>query len=171
MANVADQFVAINAYFNGTSFLGEVDEFHPPETTLETETYRASGMDGSVALETGMEEMTTSLVLKGIKKDAIKEFGTGDTGVRLQVRGALEGYEFPKTVTPVEYNMTGLVTGIETENVQGRGEVPTLTINMSLNYYKYTHGGEDITEIDVLNMERVVDGTDRLEAIRDAIGA
>ena len=170
MANVADQFVAINAYFNGTSFWARLMNFTPRNDT-GTETYRASGMDGSVALETGMEEMTTSLVLKGIKKDAIKEFGTR------RYRRSVTGTRGTRRIRiPEDCHACGIQYDrtrdcIETENVQGRGEVPTLTINMSLNYYKYTHGGEDITEIDVLNMERVVDGTDRLEAIRDAIGA
>ena len=171
MANVADQFKAINAYFAGTQFLGKVHEFHPVELELETEPYRAGGMDGSIDLETGLELMTTELTIKGIHREIVQEFGTGNTGVHLQVRGGLEGYEPPLIVTPVVYDMTGLVKSISTETVQGRGEVPTMTVGMSLNYYKMTFGGEVITEIDVLNMERIVNGTDRLEDLRAAIGA
>ena len=171
MGNVAHQFKAINSYFAGTQFLGKVHEFHPPELELETEEYRAGGMDGKIDLETGMELLTTELTIKGIHREIVEQFGTGNTDVHMQVRGGLEGYEQPLTVTPVVYDMTGLVKSLATETVQGRGEVPTMTIGMSLNYYKMTFGGDVITEIDVLNMERIINGTDRLEDLRAAIGA
>jgi P2 family phage contractile tail tube protein len=39
-----------------------------------------------------------------------------------------------------------------------------------LRYYKLSHGGEVIHEIDVPNMVRVVGGVDQLSEIRNALG-
>jgi P2 family phage contractile tail tube protein len=41
---------------------------------------------------------------------------------------------------------------------------------MDLRSYKYTQGGRTINDIDIPNMVRIVNGTDRLAAQRNAIG-
>ena len=42
---------------------------------------------------------------------------------------------------------------------------------MAVRYYKLTIAGDDICEIDVDNMIRIVNGTDRLAAQRAALGS
>ena len=41
---------------------------------------------------------------------------------------------------------------------------------MAVRYYKLDHDGTVVHEIDVDNMTRVINGTDRLEAQRTALG-
>jgi P2 family phage contractile tail tube protein len=41
---------------------------------------------------------------------------------------------------------------------------------LSLTYYKQTIGGQVIHEVDVINMVRIINGTDVLADIRSALG-
>ena len=41
---------------------------------------------------------------------------------------------------------------------------------MAVRYFKFTHDGDVIHEIDVDNMKRIVNGVDQLEAQREALG-
>ena len=41
---------------------------------------------------------------------------------------------------------------------------------LAVRYYRFEHGGEVLHEIDVDNMIRIVDGTDRLAEQRAALG-
>ena len=169
MANIIQQFKSINAFINGVVLQGTIDGFEPPTVTSETEEFRAGGMDGYVDVETGQEKMECSLMTKGIQPDIIGAWCSGKPDTRLEVRGALENYD--GTVKSVVYEMTGLVTTIEHDELQGRGELPRVTLTMNPNFYKMTLDGEVKYEIDVVNNQRIIDGTDRLAEIRAAIGS
>ena len=41
---------------------------------------------------------------------------------------------------------------------------------LALRYYKLTHGGDVVHEIDIPNMVRTIGGVDQLSAVRSALG-
>ena len=49
------------------------------------------------------------------------------------------------------------------------GEKVPMTAMISVWYYKLEHGGAVIHEVDVENMIRIVNGTDQLTQLRDAL--
>ena len=50
------------------------------------------------------------------------------------------------------------------------GEAAPLKVSVALTYYKQTHGGTVIHEIDVENMVRTINGVDALASMRKALG-
>jgi P2 family phage contractile tail tube protein len=50
------------------------------------------------------------------------------------------------------------------------GDKSTVKIAVIANYYKLSIDGEELIEVDAINLVRKVNGTDQMEAIRSAIG-
>lgn len=158
----------INLFVDGRGYAGQIDEYNAPDLTLVTEDYRAGGMDAPVTLDMGMEALETSFSLIAYDRDVLALFGVAEGNtVPFVARGALESYD--GTVTPVVHTMRGKITQIS-RGTWAPGEKPQLQITMRLDYYREEHGGQLVHEIDVENMKRVVNGTDRLAEIRDALG-
>ena len=156
-------------FLDGRGYAGECDDFTPPKLGVQTEDFRAGGMDAPIAIDMGMEKLTASFSLKSVTAESIKTWGVGP-GVNFNctVRCALENYTTNETQEET-FVMTGRINSIETESVKA-GSIAGNNFTMDLIYYKYSIGGVDLVEIDVLNMKRVIGGSDRLASIRKAIG-
>ncbi|RKR02584.1 hypothetical protein C7446_2302 [Kushneria sinocarnis] len=153
---------------DGRGYAGNVDEYTPPQLTLATEDYRGGGMDAPITLDMGMEALETSFVLSAYDADVLRQFGVAEGNqVPFVGRGALESYD--GTVRATKHVMRGKITGVD-RGTWTPGSKPTMTVTMRLDYYREEHSGETIHEIDVVNMVRTVNGTDRLAEIRDALG-
>ena len=169
MANVAQQFRALNAFIDGRSYAGVCEEFHPAPLRVMTDEYQAAGMDTPVLLDMGMEALMARLVINGYDGNILNQFGLQDAdAANMEVRGALEDYD--GSVIPVIFTMRGNVITMPFGRIRGRGEVPKMIIEMALSYYKIAIDGIDHVTIDVLNMIREIGGVDRLATLRAAIG-
>lgn len=158
----------INLFVDGRGYAGQIDDYSPPDLSLLIEDYRAGGLDAPIAIEMGMEALQTSFNLIAYDAEVLKLFGIGEgQTVPFTARGALESYD--GTVKPVVHTMQGKITQVA-RGTWAAGQKPQLTITMRLDYYKETHDGVVIHEIDVQNMIRIVNGTDRLAAQRRALG-
>lgn len=157
-----------NLYVDGRGYAGQVEEFTPPALTLQTEEFRAGGMDMPVAVTMGMEMMECSFSLKSYDRDVLSMFGVVEgSQVPLVVREALESFD--GTVTAVVRTMRGKITELD-EGTSKPGEIPLLQVTMNLTYYKMQHGDRVVHEIDAENMVRTINGNDALAAIRGALG-
>lgn len=154
-------------YVDGRGYAGESEEFNAPKLTLKTEEFRAGGMDAPLDVTMGMEKLTTDFSLKAYDKDVLSLFGILEgSNVPFVAREALESYD--GTVTPVVHTMRGKITEIDPGSSKP-GELAPLKITMTLTYYKMKHGDTVVHEIDVINMIRVINGIDFLEAQRSAL--
>lgn len=157
-----------NMFIDGRGYAGQADEFNPPKLTLVTEEYRAGGMDAPIDLTMGMEKLTCDWTMKSYDRDVLSLFGVKEgVVVPVTVREALESFD--GTVTPVVRNCRGKITELD-EGTSKPGEAAALKVTMSLVYYKMTHGGRVIHEIDVENNVRIINGVDQLAEIRSALG-
>lgn len=158
----------LNLFVDGKGYAGQIEEYNPPDLTLTTEDFRAGGMDAPVAIEMGQEALETSFSLISYDRDVLALWGVaeGET-VPLIVRGALESFD--GTVTAVRHEMRGKITSLA-RGTWAPGQKATLTITQRLVYYREVHDDRVLHEIDVENMIRVVNGTDRLAAQRAALG-
>ncbi len=157
-----------NLFVDGRGYAGQADEFNAPKLTLQTEEFRAGGMDLPIDVTMGMEKLVCDFSLKAYDKNVLALFGVVQgASVPLTVREALESFD--GTVTPVVHTMRGKITELD-PGTSKPGELPPLKVTMSLTYYKQQHGNDVIHEIDAENMIRVINGVDVLEAIRNAIG-
>ena len=50
------------------------------------------------------------------------------------------------------------------------GDKGTLNVMMALSYYKLTHSGQVMIEIDPTNLVRIIDGQDQLQQTRAHLG-
>lgn len=157
-----------NLFVDGRGYAGQVDEFNAPKLTLQTEEFRAGGMDAPIDVTMGMEKLTCDYSLKAYDKNVLALFGIVEgSNVPVTVREALESYD--GTTTAVVHTMRGKITEID-PGTSKPGELPMLKITMSLTYYKMQHGNDVIHEVDVENMVRIINGTDILSGIRNALG-
>lgn len=156
-----------NLFVDGVGYAGQVDEFTPPVLTLQTEEFRAGGMDVPIKLTMGMEAMDCDFSMKKYDRNVLSMFGIREgANVPLTVAEALESFD--GTVTEVVRTMRGKITELD-EGTSKPGEIPVLKVTLNLTYYKMTHGGRVVHEIDVENMTRVINGVDALAGIRAAL--
>lgn len=152
---------------DGRGFAGNTESFSPPNLSLVIDDHRAGGMDTSVPIDMGQEAMEASFVLTKLDADTLALFGVTSGEAQLTFRGAYQSYD--GTVTARVINLRGKIVSKE-ESSATTGEKQTFTYTMKPTYYRDTIGGRVVTEIDALNMTRVIDGVDQLAAIRQAIG-
>lgn len=157
-----------NLFVDGRGMAGQIEEFNAPKLTLQTEEFRAGGMDVPIDVTMGMEKMVCDFSLKSYDRNVLALFGVAQgASVPLIAREALESFD--GTVTQVIHTMRGKIVGID-PGTSKPGELPLLKFDMSLTYYKMQHGDTVIHEIDAENMVRIINGVDALAAIRGALG-
>lgn len=158
----------INLFVDGRGFAGQIQDVTPPVMTLQTEEFRAGGMDAPLDVTMGMEKMEASFNLRAYDRDVLSLFGVVEgSNVPLTIRAALESYD--GTVKPVVMSMRGKITSMD-PGTWTPGELPSLNVTLTLSYFKQEHDGRVIHEIDVENMVRIINGTDALAQIRAALG-
>lgn len=157
-----------NLFVDGRGYAGQVDEFNAPKLTLQTEEFRAGGMDVPIDVTMGMEKLVADFSLKAYDRNVLALFGVVEgSNVPLSVREALESFD--GTVTPVVHTMRGKITELD-PGTSKPGELPMLKATLTLTYYKMQHGDTVVHEIDAENMVRIINGIDTLAGIRAALG-
>lgn len=159
----------LNLFIDGRGHAGHVNDITLPKLSIKTEELRAGGMDVPVHIDVGMEKMECSFVLSDFNPDVFRSFGLMDGAeVPVVIRGATQAQGSPK-VQAVVITLRGGFKTIDS-GVWKVGDKHTLTVTAAVTYYKLTVDGEDLVEIDAINMIRRVNGIDHLEAQRNAIG-
>lgn len=158
----------LNLIVDGRGYAGKIEEYSPPDLIVSTEEFRGGGMDQAIDLDMGQEKMTCSYVLTSYDADVLALWGLkkGST-VQTTAKGSLESLD--GTTTPVAHHMQGKIISLA-RGTWGSGKKPSLTVTMSLRYYREVHGQRTISEIDVINMVRVINGVDQLAEHRENIG-
>lgn len=158
----------LNLIVDGRGFAGKIEEYSAPDLTVSTEEFRGGGMDVPIDIDMGLEKLTCSFVLTSYTADILALWGVKQGApVQLTARGSLESLD--GTTTPVQHHMQGKITQLA-RGTWGSGSKPSLTVTISLRYYREVHGARTITEIDAVNMIRVINGVDQLAEHRANIG-
>ena len=158
----------VNLEVDGRAFPRKVRMLSLPNLRIQTEQYRAGGMDSSVDIDMGMEQMEASFTMSSIDAELLKHFGlTAEKSVPLAFRGVLR--DDGGAVRPVVAHMRGQVKEVDFGEWTP-GKTSETRYMVSPRYYKFEHDGEVVHEIDVENMIRIIDGEDQLEEMRRALG-
>ena len=153
---------------DGRGYAGQLESFSAPKLTLQTEDYRAGGMDAPIKLTMGMEGLEASFSMHSYNREQLALFGVQEGAfLPITVREVLESWD--GTITPVVHVMRGKFTEIDPGESKP-GELAPIAYSVALSYYRMTHGGRVIHEIDVENMVRTINGTDVLAGQRAALG-
>jgi hypothetical protein len=156
-----------NLFVDGRGYAGLVEELTLPKLGLKMDEHYNGGMDAPIDLEMGMSKLECDFTLSEYNGDIIKQFGLRNGAqVPLTLRGGLDD---ETGVTPAIVNLRGAWKDIDLGSWKA-GEKAPLKVSVTLRYYKLTIGGEDMIEIDVPNMVRIINGEDQLASMREAIG-
>lgn len=159
----------MNLFVDGNSYHGQATEITVPKLAIKAEAYRAGGMLGEVDIDLGLEKLEIEHKYGGIMPEIFRQFGEVKIdGVLLRFAGS---YQRDDTgdIEPVEVVVRGRHAEIDPGNAK-MGDDTEHTVKSSLTYYKLTVNGEDIIEIDMVNMVYIVNGNDRMAEHRAAIG-
>jgi P2 family phage contractile tail tube protein len=158
-----------NVFNDGNNYQGQVQEVTLPKLTRKLEDFRAGGMNGPIKLDYGQEGMSIECTYGGLMASVLKQWGvqTHD-GVQMRFAGAYQA-EDKATYDAVEVVIRGRHGEFDFGNAKPSDDT-TFKVKTEVSYYKLTINGEDIIEIDLINMIEKVDGVDRLAGARSAIG-
>ncbi len=155
-------------FVDGRGYAGQLTEVNPPKLMLQTEEFRGGGMDAPIDITMGMQKLTADFTLISYDRDVLSLFGVAEgVEVPVTIREVLESFD--GTITQVVHNMRGKFTEID-PGTHAPGQQAPLKITMTLTYYKQTHGGTVVHELDVENMVRIINGVDELAQQRRALG-
>lgn len=156
-------------FIDGNSYVGEVEEVTLPKLTRKMEEWRSGGMLMPVKADFGMEAIECEITAGGYLKDVFKQFGNSKVdGVPLRFAGALQNDD-TGDYTGVEVHMRGRWEEIDTGSAKA-GDKSEFKAKMALNYYRLVIDGEDVIELDAINMIEKIGGTDLLAVVRKLLG-
>lgn len=153
------------AFVDGRHYAGQCNQVTLPQLTITTEAMRAGGMDAPVEMDMGMEALRASLQFATVPAEVLKLFGKGD--VPLTLRGALISHDGETKGATAELHGR-FVTQNPGDWVGGN--VANLTVEFAAHRYRLSIGGEEIHNIDVERMVRIVNGVDQLAGVRGHLG-
>lgn len=157
-----------NFYVDGKGHAGNVESFTAPKLTAKTEDFQAGGMLAPEEVVLGHEKLTAEVVFLSDDADIMSKFSVVQgQSYPFTCREALQDSD--GNTSAVIHNMRGKVKEID-RGESKPGEKATVKVSLSLNYYKVTHGGRVVQEIDVVNMVAMQNGVDVMAPIRAALG-
>ena len=166
MPHILKHFAVFN---DGISWVGEVEELALPKLTRKMEEFRAGGMLAPVKTDFGMEALECEVTAGGWMKDCLKQFGNaGLSGVPLRFAGAVQNDDTGEW-SKVEIFMRGRWEEIDPGTAKA-GEKTEFKAKMALNYYRLVMDGEDVIEIDAINMIEKIGGADLMAQVRQILG-
>lgn len=165
MTRIPKMLHAFAVFMDGSNYMGIAEQVQLPNLTIVTEDTRAGGLDAAIKQDMGMEPLDSVIDWLEWEPAILKRFGLTTDTTRLTIRGSQEGRTSNDTII---VEMTGRVLEQDLGSLQaGQRSKPKTSFNAE--YLKITINGEDVVEIDVLNMIRKIGGVDQLEARRTAL--
>ncbi|OFS11303.1 MULTISPECIES: phage major tail tube protein [Hafnia] len=165
------KFKYLNMFSDGINWMGIVESFTLPKLTRKFEKYRGGGMNGSADVDLGLDDgaLECEFTLGGTESLLFKQWGAAKAdAVMLRFTGSIQRDDSAE-VQAVEVVVRGRHKEIDGGDTK-QGDSSTTKVSFSPTYYKLTINGEELIEIDTINMIERANGVDLLEAHRAAIG-
>ncbi|MRS19812.1 hypothetical protein DEU53_105136 [Pantoea sp. AG1095] len=161
----------LNLFNAGDNWQGLIESVTLPKVTRKFEKYRGGGMAGAVDIDMGLDDgaLDTEFTCGGVEAKLFKQMGTLTVdGVQLRFTGSIQRDDTGE-VQAVELVVRGRHKELDSGEWK-TGESSTTKVSGTNSYAKLTINGEVLYEIDLVNMVHIVDGTDLMEAHRNALG-
>lgn len=168
---IPERIIDWRAYKGGKDLLGSVD-VELPKVQYMAEAIKGAGIAGE------LETPTTGQV-KSLKTKITFRTNDGNmvglldcAGHDLEFRAAIQEYDAAGGKREITSHRI-VVRGFPTEGDFGKlekGGAGGSSIELELIYFKYEIAGNTILEIDKLNYKCVINGTDTLSSVREALG-
>ncbi|MDO6525431.1 phage major tail tube protein [Motilimonas sp. 1_MG-2023] len=161
----------LNVFIDGDNWVGVAESYTPAKLTRKFEKYRGAGMPGAADIDMGLDDeaLATSFVFGGYEAALLRKMSEEKVdGVMLRFAGSYQRDDTGEVIA-VEIVQRGRFTERDAGE-QKTAESTQVTMNMTNVYYKETVDGENLVEVDVVNMVEIVNGKDMMAAHRRAIG-
>jgi uncharacterized protein len=171
MANLRDSNILqdFTVWIDGVGKIGEAPEFQPPEINISVEEFRGGGMDGTIEIPMGIEKIEFDFQLHTWDEQIWTKlgYGPGSLDVPITFRGYLLS---PGGAEKSVYIYTqSLIKSIKPGKVTA-GKKVEMTINLVARYYQHIVDGNTLAEIDVFDKVMYLNGVDKAQAARKALG-
>ena len=158
-----------NLFIEGEGYAGRVEELTLPKLSRKMEEYRGGGLNGDIEIDLGMEKLEMEFTLREYSREVLNQWGVCDTaGVGLRFLGAAVRDDSTCETDSIEVVIRGRWRELDFDTSKS-GEMSTLKVMVAATYYKYLVNGDEVIEIDHINMIEKVNGQDRLEEQRKAL--
>ncbi len=155
-----------NHFVNGVSFAGICAEIALPKLALKVEQWRGAGMLAEVDIDMGLEKLEMEETYGGLVVDVLRGFGA--IGVDAHLARFVGAYQDDVGVSQAELVVRGMLTEIDPGTAKV-GDNTEWKAKRTLSYLKWTVNGRTEVEIDVMANIMIIDGVDRMAAIRAAL--
>ena len=131
------------------------------------EEFTAAGV-GPVKIDLGLKLLEAEHSYGGHMRDILNDFGGSISSVLLRFCGAYQRDDTDE-VDAVEIELRGRHEEIDAGTDEA-GKLTELKVKTPCTYYCERVNGKNVVEIDLLNKIFIVNGVDRWEAVRQALG-
>jgi P2 family phage contractile tail tube protein len=160
-------FKNFNLFVDGVSQAGKCN-VALPNTQSRTEEHNAGGLDGPIVVDLGIQAITFTWTMFEYDRQMLSLSFAGDSrNVGVTFRGVQE--DTNGVLEPVKIEARGWVSGTDNGSAEG-GARPSVQFTFNARYINLEIGGQEVWEIDPINMVRRIGGVDILEQQRNAIG-
>ena len=156
-------------FINGLTRIDGAHEYTPPELTVIKTDIRTGAMDTSQPADDGMEAMTASFKMYGLDPDVLSLFGlqVGGRAVRIT---AYEAYTNTGAWQGKVDELEGIITKIAPDARPNSGHADaSVTVEMSLSYYRSVYAGKELFEIIPEQCVRRVNGVNVLAGMKSLL--
>lgn len=161
----------LNVFADGSSYLGQVEEYTPAKLAKKFEKYRGGGMLGAADMDMGYDDdaLATEAVFGGYVAELMKKHSADKhDAVQLRFAGSFQRDDTGE-IQAVEIITRGRIKEIDRGNYKS-GDNSTTKFAFTNTYYRETVDGVDVVEIDLVNMVEKIDGVDKAADHRKALG-
>lgn len=159
-----------NIFVRDEGQLGLVKTLTPPKRGSLTEEHRAAGMPAAIKVETGDvgPEFTFKMCeMRPLIHDCLSRRNINGDPIVYVVRQSLQKSDDTPIGTII--TMRGIMEMIEPKAVES-GTIDEHDYTIALDYYQLERDGQVLDEFDILNMKKIISGTDVLQEHRTNIG-
>ncbi|WP_140918801.1 phage major tail tube protein [Limnobaculum xujianqingii] len=165
------KFKYFNGFVNGDNYMGLIPEVELPKLSKKVEDYQAGGMPGAIAVDLGFDSgaLDMGITLGGVEARLLKTWGNATAdGTQFRFAGSIQDEATGEAVA-CEIQTRGRFTELDPGSAKA-GDDTSQKYTLKNTYLKLTIAGEEIIEVDLLNMIYVVGGVDVLEKHRANCG-
>ena len=156
-----------NAYLNGTTLIGRLDEIELPNIKLTTEDVKALGLFATIEMPTGLDKMESKLKWNAIYQDNFKaQSPIKSCSLTVKSNMKSQGAAGVLKDIPVTVTISGVFKEIPLGTIKGQEKIDGLTHVMTVYYVKLEVNGTQVYEIDVFNNIAKFGDVDILESFR-----
>jgi hypothetical protein len=160
------KLTAANVYINGTTTLGQVNEFKAPDFKAKTSEHSALGMFGTASFTSGIELLEGTLQWSSFYPEALTSGARFRDPVRLMVRGNVEEYVGGvRTDRNITITMTATMKQWPGGSFKPRDN-SEFTSEYNATSLKIVYNGITLLDYDALSNTYIVDGVDQLASYK-----